>query len=353
MVVLPPVHVAWARIIRTTVGLRPFRPSGFVLRAERLGDKTLIHNYGHGGSGWSLSWGTAHMAADLALSSDQRAAAVLGCGIIGLTAARVLQNRGFAVTIYAADVPPHTTSNMALAGFTPTSGLVDFAHRTPEWEGQFRHAVEIAYHQWQLLAGPHFGVSWVDNYAPTDDERAAAGTNLLLPDHIRGERELLGPGEHPFPTTYAVRRRELRFEPSTYLDLLLRDVMLFEGRLVIRRFASAAEVAALPEPLVINCTGLGSRDLFGDTELVALKGQLTVLIPQPEITYGTSGGIGTQPNSPSGFLHMMPRSDGIVLGGTSERDVWSLDPNEEERTRVIERHIELFDVMRTPAARRG
>ena len=61
--VLAPVRVSWDRVIRTTVGLRPHRPSGFVLRAERLDAKTLIHNYGHGGSGMSLSWGTGFLAA--------------------------------------------------------------------------------------------------------------------------------------------------------------------------------------------------------------------------------------------------------------------------------------------------
>src|SRR5205814_10085949 len=55
--VLAPVRVSAARVIREVVGLRPFRPSGFVVRAEGLGDKTLIHNYGHGGGGVSLSWG--------------------------------------------------------------------------------------------------------------------------------------------------------------------------------------------------------------------------------------------------------------------------------------------------------
>ena len=48
------VHVSRNRIIRTTVGLRPTRPSGFVLRSETFGDKTIIHNFGHGGSGMSL-----------------------------------------------------------------------------------------------------------------------------------------------------------------------------------------------------------------------------------------------------------------------------------------------------------
>src|ERR1044072_2569724 len=54
-----PVKVARNRIIREVVGLRPYRPSGFVVDAQRLGSKLLVHNYGHGGGGVTLSWGTA------------------------------------------------------------------------------------------------------------------------------------------------------------------------------------------------------------------------------------------------------------------------------------------------------
>ena len=46
---------------------------------------------------------------------------------------------------------------------------------------------------------------------------------------------------------------------------------------------------------------------------------------------------------------MMPRSDGIALGGTSERGVWTLEPNEEARKRIVEEHIRLFNAMRTPS----
>ena len=59
---LVPVEAAWDRIIRTTVGLRPHRPSGFVVRAEKFDDKTVVHNYGHGGAGHSLGWGTGYLA---------------------------------------------------------------------------------------------------------------------------------------------------------------------------------------------------------------------------------------------------------------------------------------------------
>jgi hypothetical protein len=126
----------WFRVIRTTVGLRPHRDSGFVLKAETFDHKTVFHNYGFGGAGMSLAWGTGAMAADMVLAVGDRRAAVLGCGSPGLTAARQLQRRGFDVTIYAMALPPYTTSNMSMAGFTPTSRLVEGTHRTPAWDAQ-------------------------------------------------------------------------------------------------------------------------------------------------------------------------------------------------------------------------
>jgi D-amino-acid oxidase len=341
---LPPVRVSYDRIIRATVGLRPHRPSGFMLRAERLDTKTVIHNFGHGGAGMSLSWGTGQMAAELALDHPDRRAAVLGCGVVGLTAARQLQRRGFTVTIYAASVPPETTSNMSLAGFTPTSGLVANDRRTPEWEAQFRRAVELAYRQLQLLAGPKYGISWISNYAPTDNPPSGTGTNTLLPDSIRTESVVLGPRQHPFPFKYAIERTDMRIEPSIYLDALVSDVISTGGRIVIRRFESPRDVMALEENVIVNCTGLGAKQLFNDPELMPLKGQLIVLVPQAEVTYSSNGGVRDSP--PGVFVHMMPRSDGIVLGGTSERDVWTMEINETERRRVVDGHKTLFDAMR-------
>ena len=343
---LPLVDAAWDRVIRTTIGLRPHRPSGFVLKAATLDGKTIIHNFGHGGSGMSLSWGTASMATDLAMPHTDRRAAVLGSGVVGLTSARELQRHGFGVTIYAATVPPDTTSNMSLAGFTPTSGLVQFNLRTPEWEAQFREAVQIAYRRLQLLVGPNYGVTWIMNYAPTDNAESAGGTNQLLPASVQGSRVLLQPGEHPFPTKYAIERPEMRIEPSIYLDALTNDFLLWGGKIVIRKFETPRDIIALTENVVVNCTGLGAKALFGDPELVPLKGQLVVLTPQAEVTYGTSGGARSASSEPGVGIHMMPRSDGIILGGTSQRDVWTIDVDEKERQRVVEGHIELFNAMR-------
>src|SRR5262245_35469009 len=257
----PALHLAsapasWDRVLRTTVGLRPHRASGFVLGAEKLDAKTLIHNYGHAGAGMSLGWGCGILAAEFALQTDARRAAVIGCGSPGLTTARQLQRRGFDVTIYAMTVPPDTTSNMSLAGFTPTTALIDKDHRTPAWDAQFLRVAEISYRELQLMVGRNYGVKWMDAYNATESPTAAgegggrggggggrgrgnyATDADLLPDSLRPnhKRELLGPGEHPFATKYATRTLALAIEPSIYLDALVRDVILFGGHIVIRKF---------------------------------------------------------------------------------------------------------------------
>ncbi|MDZ4363573.1 FAD-dependent oxidoreductase, partial [Brevundimonas sp.] len=84
---LPQLDMRPNRITRITVCLRPFRAAGPRLDVETVGDKRVVHNYGHGGSGWSLAWGSAAAARDLALEGGLRPVAVIGCGAIGLTTA--------------------------------------------------------------------------------------------------------------------------------------------------------------------------------------------------------------------------------------------------------------------------
>ncbi|HEV3392022.1 MAG TPA: FAD-dependent oxidoreductase [Chthoniobacterales bacterium] len=59
------------RVLRERVGLRPFRKSGVRLEKEKLSDgRTVIHNYGHGGSGLTLSWGCARNVLHLCSSAE-------------------------------------------------------------------------------------------------------------------------------------------------------------------------------------------------------------------------------------------------------------------------------------------
>jgi len=107
----------------------------------------------------------------------------------------------------------------------------------------------------------------------------------------------------------------------------------------VRKFATAADIVSLPENLVFNCTGLGSRDLFGDQLLQPIRGQLAILEPQPEVRYAAQGDFG----------YMFPRADGILLGGTFERDVWDPTPNPADIAGIIADHKRFFAGFRCTA----
>jgi glycine/D-amino acid oxidase-like deaminating enzyme len=334
---LAPVAVAPDRVIRQVVGLRPYRRLGFRVATERLGDTLVIHNYGHGGGGVSLSWGTARLAADQAAVTPHRSAAVLGCGAVGLASARLLQDAGFAVTIYARDLPPETTSNTAGAQWTPTT-IGDASRRTADFDADFVRASEFAFRYFQNLVGARYGVWWRDNYFLSTAPTTGTPWEIELIGHLL-PTQILDPTDHPFRTLHARRRRTMHVEPAIYLAAVLEDFRLAGGRVVVREFGDRNAITALDEPLVVNCTGLGAGALFGDADVMPIKGQLTVLVPQPEVDYIT---IGPGPGS----LYMMPRQDGIVLGGTHGRGEASLDVNEVEADRIMSGHRRLFALMR-------
>lgn len=333
-----PVKVARNRIIREVVGLRPYRPSGFVVDAQRFGSKLLVHNYGHGGGGVTLSWGTASLAVDLARdyliahkSLRPTRFAVLGCGVSGLSTARLLQRRyqngPGTVTIYAKAVPPDTTSNIAGASWAPTSVYED---ETPKFMEQFRQACKISNRAFQLLVGPEYGVRWMDTFELTRNE-------AFLDGELPGGNDLYPQIEvHRDPETYfgfpVVRQYStMLIEPSIYLNALMRDFYIAGGRVVVKEFRKREELARLSEPVIFNCTGLGSRELFDDEELSPVRGQLEILLPQAEVDYSyLSRG------------YMFPRRDGIVLGGTWDHDNWSLTPNPEQANGILEAHTEIM-----------
>jgi glycine/D-amino acid oxidase-like deaminating enzyme len=330
---LAKVIVSPDREIRTTVCLRPFRAPGFRLAAEKLDDKLCIHNYGHGGAGITLSWGTAQLAIDEVNASGRQRAAVLGCGVVGLATARLLQQTDKDVTIYAKALPPETTSNSA-GGLWKAYMVADHDRRTPQFNDQLLRSAKFSYTYFQQFAGDDYGVHWVRTYqvedAPFWDSNAAA-PRITFPDPFPDLHEM-PPGEHPFPRRYVQQYRTMLIEPNVYLRALLRDFYLAGGKLVLQEFHELSEIARLPEPVVVNCTGLGARALFADSELIPIKGQLTYLLPQPEVDYVVL----------SSELYMFPRSDGIVLGGTHVRGDWGLDPDLAAKSRVLEGHARLF-----------
>lgn len=343
------VEVAQDRVIRTVVGLRPFRATGFRVEVESLEGKLLAHNYGHGGAGITFSWGTSQLIVEEALAAvaesnfasgwgdgdaagqaSARACGVIGCGVMGLSTAILMQRHGWQVTIYAKDVPPHTTSNIA-GGLWAPHAVSEPGRTTADYDAQFVRAARLAHQRFQEMVGDHYGVRWVDNYVLSDEPQPQpwfeSGTAGLYP----GARALTA-DEYPFPRIHARVHKTLLIEPHTYLSALLRDFYVAGGRLVLRELADRNDLMTLPEPLLFNCTGLGAAQLVEDDEMMPIRGQLTFLVPQPAVDYTVI----------AEDLYMFPRSDGILLGGTHERGDWSLEPDAATRDRIVGSHQELF-----------
>lgn len=301
-------------VLRFVAGERPFRRGSYRLEGVQEGDSFVIHNYGHGGAGITMSWGCALQARRIYLDYEQRSRfpgiAVLGAGAMGLTAAALLDELrlGLKITIYAASFPPHTTSDIAGGQWLPAS----VAH---EGRGDHEQILRDSFRMHEARGGG-FGVFRRRNFVlqPT------SGFDRLPRDLLPEPRclaalpfsRLGGPGRS-FET--------LLVEPPIFLRRLLRDLRRSPNiRMVRRLFASREEIAALPEKVVVNCTGLGAGSLWGDEAMVPVKGQLVLLPPQPRLNYLLSGY-----SCPSGeegrewLQYLFPRHDCVVVGGTFER----------------------------------
>jgi glycine/D-amino acid oxidase-like deaminating enzyme len=329
-------RVSKDRVIRTIVGLRPFRPSGFLVRRDQFDDKTVIHNYGHGGGGITLSWGSSALAVREAASLQKGPVAIVGGGIMGLSTARLLQDAGWQVTIYTRDMSRHSTSNIGAGQWSPTS-VFDPGVPTAEFMARFKWASRISHHAFQNLAGADYGISWIENYFLSDQPFGEfyehEGIHDLFPSTAA-----LSPDEHPFPAPYVERYVTMLVQPATYLRRIRDDFYRAGGEIVIKDFKSQEEVLSLKETVIFNCTGLGAKELFDDDELMPIAGHLVFMPPDPAVDFTTFGG-------GKGVLYMMPRKGEILLGGTFDRGNWSTQPDPVEVDRIVEEHSKLFTAL--------
>jgi len=313
---LAPLLTDPGRLSRITVCTRPFRAQGPRIEVETVGDKRVVHNYGHGGSGWSLAWGSAAAARDLALEGGQRQVAVIGCGALGLTAALTILRSGAQVVIHAAERTPYSRSARATGVWSPDSRIAaedavaaDFPAR---WEAMARRSW-VDHHAFVGLDGDP--VRFIDQYNLRDDpEMEAVGPApsagqvafVNYGGRLRGltpRSRALTAAEHPFPVASARAFPQMTFNVAEYARQLTEAFLMEGGRIVQRAFHHPSELGELAEPVVVNCTGYGARALFGDESLVPVRGQIAWLTPQPEVTYGLY----------YRGISMVPRADGIVI----------------------------------------
>lgn len=347
---LAPIRARTDRIIDISVCTRPFRAQGPRIEAEIRRGRTIVHNYGHGGSGWSLSWGSAYAALPLVLASGERRLAVVGCGAIGLAMARVAQRAGLRVRIYSRERPPEVRSSAATGWWSPESRICTSEHATPAWTRHWEVMTRRSHKVFQSMLGlAGDPVEWCDGFtlsdipfdqplpgpAPEDGEPDYPALAPLVRD-LRPQSVVLQAHQHPFPVAHARRFTQLVFNLGAYTRLLMDEFLREGGELVQREFEHLGQLAMLPERVAVNATGYGARALCRDESVVPVRGQTARLVPQPEVRYGM---IYRGHN-----LVVVPRREGLLVQAQGAGDFGNPDdrPDRALSEAAVERLARLF-----------
>lgn len=314
------------QILRTVCGLRPCRHGGLRIETESLGSKQVVHHYGHGGCGVTIAFGTTPIVMDLinAETDQLEPVAILGAGVVGLVTARALATKGHPVTIYADKVGTETTSVIAGAIWLPVG--IEFGD-TPGDLAMRDRILHAAFAELKSLNPDRYAIETLDVYEPKGTQTEEG---LFSPGLIE-EPELID--SFPFPCDALAERRfsTLYIHTPRFLRTLLDDLGSLGVTITQHRFASHTELQSLDERLIVNCTALGSKTLFGDDAIYPARGVLVHMQPQ-DLGYCVH----------DGYKYMFPREDALVLGGCFQPDRDDDRPDEEMVREILDHHRRFF-----------
>ncbi|MFC0625053.1 FAD-dependent oxidoreductase [Kribbella deserti] len=245
---------------------------------------------------------------------------VVGAGVIGLTAAVRLAESGHEVAVLARDLPLETTSAVAAALWYPyLAAPQDLVAR---WSrASYQQFVALAEtepsvrlrHGRELLVEPRTNPWWIKDVP--DVERVGS-----LPEGFRDGWSFTTPV----------------IEMPLYLAYLSKRLDAAGGTI------SRAALPGLPThaEVVVNCAGLGARLTANDQTVTPVRGQ-TLTVAQTGLSEWLIAN-----HSPSELVYVVPRSQDVVIGGTSEPGDWTMAPDETVAKAMLERAIELVPALR-------
>lgn len=254
--------------------------------------------------------------------NKQKNIAVVGQGVIGLTCAERLLQRGFSVQIFSKENFLETTSLSAGAYWWP--------HRAYPEERVSKWAAKTYGEYSRMREDPDSGVSFQKHYRfcidPDDSSYAL---------QIVDEWEKIDGAEHGIPCHEAFLVTLPVIEVPIFMARLREQVLENGATILIQEFGSPTELFPRFD-MVVNCTGVWARDFAGDPEVFPIRGQV-VRASLPEGLQASTRLYQKNDN----FTLVLPRSSDVILGGTAQEGDWSREVSEQDTDTILKRCTEL------------
>jgi D-amino-acid oxidase len=242
------------------------------------------------------------------LATSSRPATVVGAGVSGLSSALRLAQAGWQVRVLARDFSPHTTSDVAAAVWYPFH------------VGEWRRVLAWARVTYDVLKGlaasePDSGVTMCAGVELFGEAMPEPWLAELVADARRARADEV---PAPFVDGYAFTVPVVAM--NSYMPWLQRRAEAAGVGFEVRRVRSLASLTQ-DAAVVVNCAGLGARELVADVDLHPVRGQIVRVAPgyAHRFVQATAG--------PGPITYIIPRGDSTILGGTLEPDAWDLKPD--------------------------
>ncbi|WP_395344462.1 FAD-dependent oxidoreductase [Ningiella sp. W23] len=257
------------------VGSRPGRKNSFRLELEQINGQTVVHNYGHGGYGVTLSPGTAITSIQLAKNKLVSAPkiVVIGAGINGATIAYMLAKEGYKVEIVSKDYYPKNVSGVAAALWNPYTLEAESETRS---QLLFQVQNDSLNYFINLMPDDSWGIRPVDVFVPTNDA-VVSEIPFFLPFEqtpIKWHRTLPISGfkiSGYQASTYFI-------DTSIYMPKLMKELNNAGVLITQMEIQSLGDYTKTLEAgsVVFNATGLGAKWLVPDTSVEPIRGDLCI-----------------------------------------------------------------------------
>lgn len=249
---------------------------------------------------------------------------ILGAGVSGLSTGILLLKRGFNVTIWAKDLPPNTTSNKAAAVWYPY--LCNPKDKATPWA-----KFTLEYFKKEIISDPRSGCIMRKVIEIFDKKQP----DPWWANAVNGE--VNRPTEAELPEGYidGYEIEAVVMDTSIYMEYL---VNLYKklGGIIIQKEVSTINEALEDSPIVVNCTGLGSRKLFSDQTIFPVRGQTVKIKPNgfDKVIADDEG--------PNNLALIIPRISDIVLGGTTQENDWNTEIDPEDTKEIVRKVSSMY-----------